>query len=52
MLDIVGGLASGEEIEFRTWEDFAHATTAIVTFWYLFRLPPLSRNEYDMQRAS
>jgi len=51
MLAIVGGLAFGEEIELRTWEDFAHATTSIVTFWYLFRLPPFSRNEYDMRVA-
>ncbi len=49
MLAIVSGLVLGEEIELDTWNDFAHATTAIVTFWYLFRLAPLSRNEYNMQ---
>ena len=52
VLAIVGGLAFGEEIELDTWKDFAHAATAIVTFWYLFRLPPLSRDKYDMPVAT
>jgi hypothetical protein len=52
ILGIVGGMALGEEIELGTWKDFVHETTAIVTFWYLFRLPPLLRYEYDRQVAA
>ena len=51
-LGIVVGLAIGDEIELNDWKEFAHITTAIVTFWYLFRLPPLQRDEYDRQVAA
>jgi hypothetical protein len=50
-LGIIGTLLIGEEIELDIWKDFAHASTAIVTFWYLFRLPPFLRHEYDEQVA-
>ena len=52
ILAIVFGLVTGEEIELDTWRDFAHETTAIATLWYLFRLPPLLRYEYDRQVAA
>ena len=35
------------KIELDAWRDFAHATAAVGTFWYLFRLPPFSRSKYD-----
>jgi hypothetical protein len=48
---IIVGLSIGEEIELDQWKDFVHLTASIVTFWYLFRLPPLPRYEYDRQVA-
>ena len=42
---IAVGLYLGEEIELDRWKDFAHFTASIVTFWYLFRLPPLPRHD-------
>lgn len=48
---IIVGLSIGEEIELDQWKDFAHLTASIVTFWYLFRLPPLPRHEFDKQVA-
>jgi hypothetical protein len=51
ILAIVGGSLMGEEIDLDTWKDFVHVTAAIVTFWYLFSLPPLSRAEYDTNVA-
>jgi hypothetical protein len=42
-LGIIVSLA--EEIGLEQWKDFAHLTASIVTFWYLFRLPPLPRDD-------
>jgi hypothetical protein len=42
---IIVGLYIGDEIELDQWKDFAHLTASIVTFWYLFRLPPLPRHD-------
>ena len=48
---IIVGLSIGEEIELDQWKDFAHLTASIATFWYLFGLRPLPRDEYDRQVA-
>jgi hypothetical protein len=45
ILAIIFGIYFDEEIELDTWKDFAHLTASILTFWYLFRLPPLSRHD-------
>jgi hypothetical protein len=52
ILAIVDGSLMGEEADFDTWKDFAHATATIVTLWYLFSLPPLPRSEYDRNVAA
>ena len=42
---IGAGLYLGEDIELDQWKDFAHLTTATATLWYLFKLPPLPRQD-------
>lgn len=49
---IVAGLYLGEEIELDQWKDFAHLTASTLTFWYLFRLPPLSRDDGEISMSA
>ena len=49
ILAIVFGLVMGEDIELDTWKSFVSDIISIVTLWFLFSLPPLSRYDYDAQ---
>jgi hypothetical protein len=42
---IFGIYFDDEEIELDTWKEFLHLTVSILTFWYLFGLPPLRRHD-------
>jgi len=48
VLSIGAGVALGAEFDLDAWKDFAHASTAIATLWYAFRLPPFARDEYGI----
>ena len=48
-LGLAIGLAMGEEFDLENWRDFAHASTAIVTLWFAFSLPPLPPDYSGMQ---